>query len=284
MDNKENVTAVKTKNITVGLVLGWIVGVIFITASIGVFTSSVLGGLAVLIAGLILVPPVNALLTEKLNVSLSGGIRTIIAIVLFIFGASTMPTDTQNETLTTDTDTPVVAETASEDVQAVPEQETAVIEDTVQDTPTSPAPAVTQATPTPVPVQVETTETEEVVTTPTPTNPRTAALTVLKANASSEWGDDYQMVQFEYSNQVEAYDWVMSRTAHPDIMAKAKREWNDDYQMVKFEYENQVEAYNWVTAQTQYPDIMGRAKREWGDDYQMVKFEYENQVEAFSGL
>jgi hypothetical protein len=67
-------------------------------------------------------------------------------------------------------------------------------------------------------------------------------------------------------------------------MTKAKQEWGHDYEMVQYEYENQLEAYKWIMAQTEYPDIMNSAKQEWGDDYEMVKYEYENQVEAYKGL
>jgi hypothetical protein len=42
---------------------------------------------------------------------------------------------------------------------------------------------------------------------------------------------------------VEAYEWVQAQTAYPDIMVKAKQKWGTNYQMVKYEYENQVEAY-----------------------------------------
>jgi hypothetical protein len=121
-------------------------------------------------------------------------------------------------------------------------------------------------------------------TEPTQQTNRENVLIILKKNAEKEWGDDYQMVKFEYDNQVEAYDWVVSQTEYPDIMTNAKQEWGDDYQMVQFEYENQVEAYEWIMAQTEYPDIMTNAKQEWGDDYQMVQFEYENQVEAYDSL
>ncbi|NCD01163.1 hypothetical protein EOL94_03670 [bacterium] len=113
---------------------------------------------------------------------------------------------------------------------------------------------------------------------------REVILDLLKENASQEWGNDYEMVQYEYNNQVKAYDWVVSQREYPDIMTKAKQEWGNDYEMVQYEYENQLEAYKWIMAQTEYPDIMNSAKQEWGDDYEMVKYEYENQVEAYKGL
>jgi len=138
---------------------------------------------------------------------------------------------------------------------------------------TDPAPT-TAPTPTPTPTSPSE---------PTPTD-REDMIEILKANALAEWGDDYEMVKYTYENQVEAYDWVVKQTAHPDIMERAKQEWQNDYEMVKYTYENQVEAYEWIMRQTEYPDIMEKAKQEWGGDYKMVKYEYENQVEAYKAL
>lgn len=107
---------------------------------------------------------------------------------------------------------------------------------------------------------------------------------ILKKNASEKWGTDYEMVQYTYNNQVEAYNWVVAQEKYLEIMAKAKNKWGNDFEMVKYNYENQVEAYEWVNAQTEYMDIMTNAKQKWGDDYEMVKYEYENQVKAYKGL
>jgi|GEM_PF-6421720 len=157
---------------------------------------------------------------------------------------------------------------------------------------TTPTPAPTPApAPVPQPAPQPTQASTPTVTMPppptsisTPQTDRASMLAILKANASSKWGNDYQMVQYEYNNQVQAYDWVMAQTAYPDIMTKAENKWGNDYQMVKYEYNNQVNAYKWIVAQTAYPDIMASAKQKWGDDYQMVKYEYNNQVQAYKGL
>lgn len=120
--------------------------------------------------------------------------------------------------------------------------------------------------------------------TPAPQTDRASVLMILKTNASTEWGDNYQMVKYEYDNQVEAYDWVVAQTKYSDIMMGAKQDWGNNYQMVKYEYENQVEAYEWIMVQTTYPEIMSKAKQEWGTNYQMVKYEYDNQVQAYKSL
>jgi len=40
-----------------------------------------------------------------------------------------------------------------------------------------------------------------------------------------------------------AYDWLITQDQHIDIMKRAIEKWQDDYEMVKYEYENQVEAF-----------------------------------------
>jgi hypothetical protein len=95
-----------------------------------------------------------------------------------------------------------------------------------------------------VPKVTETKPTESVPVTPNPNTPdRESILNLLKTTAKAKWGDNYQMVKYEYDNQVEAYDWVVSQTAYPEIMAKAKSKCGNNYQMVKYEYENQVKAF-----------------------------------------
>jgi len=141
----------------------------------------------------------------------------------------------------------------------------------------------------------ETTPTETIVAAPkkestpetsvsAPKTDRENMLAILKANAFSNWGTDYEMVQYEYDNQAQAYDWVIAQTKYPNIMTKTKTKWNNDFEMVKYEYNNQVGSYEWIMSQTEYPDIMTNAKQKWGDDYEMVKYEYNNQVEAYKNL
>lgn len=153
------------------------------------------------------------------------GIATIASFVLFAITTDSLKNN--NEI----TQQPVV-----ENTQAVAENKN-----------DNPAPVVEKTTTTPAPVKTETKTTPAPTPTPTPTpapqTDRASMLVILKANASSKWGTDYQMVQYEYNNQVQAYDWVVAQTKYPDIMAKAKNKWSNDYQMVKYEYNNQVEAY-----------------------------------------
>ncbi|MFC1612729.1 hypothetical protein ACFL23_00140 [Patescibacteria group bacterium] len=117
-----------------------------------------------------------------------------------------------------------------------------------------------------------------------PKSDRDKIIEIFRAEALAQWGNDYEMVNYEVENQTEAYDWIVKQTAYPAIMTKAKQEWDNDYGMIKYEYENQVEDYEWINRQTAYPAIMTRAKQEWSNDYGMVKYEYENQVEDYEWI
>lgn len=105
-----------------------------------------------------------------------------------------------------------------------------------------------------------------------------------KKNALIEWGNNFEMINYEVKIQTEAYDWVIKQTKYPDIIERAKQEWVNDYVMVKYEYEIQSEAYNWINQQKAYLKIMKKANQEWGVDYVMVKYEYEQQVSAYDWL
>ena len=113
---------------------------------------------------------------------------------------------------------------------------------------------------------------------------REKMIETFKTNALIEWGNNFEMINYEVKIQTEAYDWIIKRTKYPDIIERAKHEWVSDYVMVKYEYEIQSNAYNWINQQKAYLKIMKKAKQEWGVDYVMVKYEYEQQVSAYGWL
>jgi len=113
---------------------------------------------------------------------------------------------------------------------------------------------------------------------------REKMIETFKTNALIEWGNNFEMINYEVKIQTEAYDWIIKQTKYPYIIERAKHEWVSDYVMVKYEYEIQSEAYNWINQQKAYLEIMKKAKQEWGVDYVMVKYEYEQQVSAYEWL
>jgi len=110
---------------------------------------------------------------------------------------------------------------------------------------------------------------------------RNKMIEIFKANALTEWGNNFEMVNDEVKLQTEAYDWIVKQTNYTNIMTRVRKKWGNDYAMVKYEYKQQVEAYNWIREQKAYPEIMLQVIKEWTYDYPKVRYEYEQQVEAY---
>lgn len=87
MDNQEQSREGKTQNITLGLIISWVIGVILVTGGIGFLISSPMAGIVVILGGLIMLPPVNDFFRKKANVNLSGGVRFVLAVILVFVGA-----------------------------------------------------------------------------------------------------------------------------------------------------------------------------------------------------
>ena len=75
----------ETKKIGLGLILGWFFGVIFGIGGLSMlFTGIVMGGGALILASLIILPPVSKFTKEKWNFELSRGLKVTAVIILFI--------------------------------------------------------------------------------------------------------------------------------------------------------------------------------------------------------
>ncbi|HVU06637.1 MAG TPA: hypothetical protein VHE10_02520 [Candidatus Paceibacterota bacterium] len=86
MENNKQSSEVKTKNITFGLVFGWILGVIFVILGITNIAIHPVSGILFILTALIALPPMNKLLRDKAHVNLSKGLRVIIVLILMISG------------------------------------------------------------------------------------------------------------------------------------------------------------------------------------------------------
>jgi hypothetical protein len=82
----------KVKSLTLKSVLAWIFGGLLILTGLGLFATSIIGGVVMLLAGAILLPPTFSLIQKKLNINLSGGLRAVIVIILLVIAGSTMDT------------------------------------------------------------------------------------------------------------------------------------------------------------------------------------------------
>lgn len=78
----------EVKKITVGLIFSWIFGVMFFFAGLGVITSGQIGsGIVIMILSICIIPLFNKFTAEKFNFEISGGIKWLIAIAIFILFA-----------------------------------------------------------------------------------------------------------------------------------------------------------------------------------------------------
>lgn len=92
-----------SKEITVGLILSWIFGVLFALTGISSVFSEPIPGLVMLIMAAVLLPPIKRLVDQKWKFHLSKGMKIVVVIIgLIIFGAtvdtSNVSTTQQNET------------------------------------------------------------------------------------------------------------------------------------------------------------------------------------------
>lgn len=88
-----------TKKITLGLVLSWIFGVVFALAGLGGTIEGSFGfGIPLLLAGLVLLPPVRSLIREKAHFELSTGLLITIVIILLVISIVNTPSRTATAT------------------------------------------------------------------------------------------------------------------------------------------------------------------------------------------
>jgi hypothetical protein len=92
MENTEQPVSTGAKSLTLKSVLAWIFGGLLILTGLGLFATSIIGGVVMLLAGAILLPPTFSLIQKKLNINLSGGLRAVIVIILLVIAGSTMDT------------------------------------------------------------------------------------------------------------------------------------------------------------------------------------------------
>jgi hypothetical protein len=82
----------EVKKITLGLILSWIFGVLFgISGLTFLFNGGIIAGGSLILASLILLPPMNKFIKEKFNFELSRGLKVTLVIILFVIYAVSLP-------------------------------------------------------------------------------------------------------------------------------------------------------------------------------------------------
>ncbi len=94
--------AKNTKKITLGLILSWVFGIVFgLSGLTFLFSASIIVGGALILASLILLPPINKFVKEKWNFELSKGLKiTLVIILFFIYAVNLQSSDLVKDTVT----------------------------------------------------------------------------------------------------------------------------------------------------------------------------------------
>ncbi len=83
-------TASAPRKITLGLIIGWVLGIFILLPAIAMLAKQPVTGLALIAASLILLPPAISFIQKKGNFHLSGGVKFILVIVLLGVAVGTM--------------------------------------------------------------------------------------------------------------------------------------------------------------------------------------------------
>ncbi len=143
--------------ITLGLVLGWGLGVLAAISGVTLLFSEPFTGFLILLLAAVLLPPVNKFITEKLNFSISVGMKIIVVIIILGVIGATVSTDSTSNI--TSSNNKVSTQPVVKNTQVVTENKN--LSPVVEKTNTQPTPAKTKTTPattqasTPTPAKAE---------------------------------------------------------------------------------------------------------------------------------
>jgi uncharacterized protein YqgC (DUF456 family) len=120
MENTTQSSEVKTKNITFGLVVGWIFGVLAMMSGFAMLFSNPIPGILFIVSALIALPPVSQYMKEKMHFSLSKGLKVLIILILLGIAGSQMGNKAKSpEAVKTTSDNAPVQQVATAKVTAI---------------------------------------------------------------------------------------------------------------------------------------------------------------------
>lgn len=105
-------TSSAPRKITLGLIIGWVLGIFILLPAVSLLAKQPATGLALLVASLILIPPSIAFIQKKGHFQLSGGVKFILVVVLFGVAVGTM--DRSQLPSTTEANQPKNTESAAQ--------------------------------------------------------------------------------------------------------------------------------------------------------------------------
>lgn len=86
----------KVKKITVGFILGWAIGALAVAAGVVYLFKAPVTGLLYLLLAFVILPPANKLVKEKFKISISGGLKFILVVVLLVIIGTTLTGGSSN--------------------------------------------------------------------------------------------------------------------------------------------------------------------------------------------
>lgn len=99
MENTTQSSEVKTKNITLGSIVSWMLGILFgLGGIVGIFDKPLTGSLFI-IASLIVLPPASKYIQNKLRLTLSKGVKAVIVIILLVIAGTQAQSGVPSEQL-----------------------------------------------------------------------------------------------------------------------------------------------------------------------------------------
>ena len=117
MNNENKSVEIKTKNITFGLVVAWVLGVLFGIVGLTSLFTNVVMGILLLVMAFITLPVTDDIIKNKLKISLSRGLKIFLIIVLLAIVGGLSSKNNPTQTSSTSNSAPV--ETVQQPVEAI---------------------------------------------------------------------------------------------------------------------------------------------------------------------
>ena len=259
--------------------LSWILGVMFFLAGLsGLAISQFLSALFYFVAALVLIPP----LAEKLNLSLSGKIKALIAVGCLLGAGYSMSLDSKK------TVPPPAAPKAATEVKSKPKPEISIREDPQSYEKTTPQPREV------VPNNAHPGDVEQFCRNKWGNNykmveycaksQRAAGREIegysgtIRSNCENKWGQNLEMVLYCIKTQSSAKRSV-DATVDDEVTTACKNKWGTNYEMVEYCIKNQQAARSAVTTAPR-DEISAFCSRKWGQNYEMLEYCIKNQTAA----
>lgn len=87
----------QVKKITAGFIFSWIFGILFLLMGVGTIeTGSPIAGIVIILCSAMIIPYFNKLIAEKLNFEISGGVKFLLVIVIFVAMGFSMASTTND--------------------------------------------------------------------------------------------------------------------------------------------------------------------------------------------